>query len=425
MPEPPRSSYFDDKCLIISTLYGLFQNLFFFSNKGDNTWAYLQNVNSVFVKKRNHARNVLTKALNNLFSVTKLQSTGPYQIQVTCKILSENYKCQFFIFTNSTTKHKLQFMYPEKYDDSLIPIYLYQNFDNENHVLYIKNLNSYFKANYLICFECKKSFKTYTYKHLCTKRASCFACRRFFQSESTYIHSKLANYFCDKLISCEPSLTCTVCNCTVYSQHCLKGHRTFCNGLKGHFGFKCLKGCNRFIYASQKQTSAYLKETHVCGTDHMCKFCLKQKEPDHLCKLKPIKLLNYHNRLGFFNLEFIDLSHEMEEPVPFFALFYLENDGIRGFFEKHLIADPSLNIKIPNETYNYQYFLDRQSTSFNVSAKRKSKVTQDFINAKASLKCSNTFDFHKELTMFFLSSPNSTFICQDNEGTIMVSNALT
>jgi len=415
VPQATQNSFFKDKCLLICTLYGLFQNQFFSSNKCDNTFTYLQNVNSVFTKKQTHARNILTRELSKLFEVTKLQTIGPYQLQVTCKILSETYKCQFFIFSNTTTKHKLHFMYPENYDDSLKPIYLYQNFDNPHHLIFIKNINSYFKANYLVCFECKKSFKTHTYKHLCKKRPSCFACRRFFQNDSTYIHEKLKNNFCDKLVSSEPTLLCEICNCTLYSKHCLKGHRTFCNGIKGHFGFKCLKGCNRFIYASKNQTSSSIKENHECGTDVKCKFCFKTREPNHLCKLKPTRILNYHSRLAFFNLEFLDL----EEPIPIFALFYVEED-IRGTFKKHLIADEILSLNILPESFNYQYFLPNQGQNFNNATKRKAKVTQDFVEAIASLKYSENFNFNKQLALFFLSSPNTTFICQDKEGSTMV-----
>jgi len=216
------------------------------------------------------------RELEELFKVTKLQTLGPYHLQLTCQMLHETYKVQFFVFGNSTTRHKLNYMFPEKYNDELIPIYLYQRYDDPNHLIYIKNLRSYFKANYSICFECKKTFRTHTYRHLCTQRATCFACRRFFQSDTTYLHEKLKSNFCNKLVSIEPFLKCDICKCILYSQHCLKGHRQFCNGTLGRFGWKCDK-CNKFIYASGNQTSTVIRNSHVCSNGTTCKFCLTLK----------------------------------------------------------------------------------------------------------------------------------------------------
>lgn len=380
----------------------------------DNTFVYLQKVNSVLQNKRTHARNILIKELDNLFSVTKLQRIGPYQLQATCKILHEAYKVQFFIFTNSVTKHKLTYMYPEKFNDELMPIYLYQSFDDVNHLMFIRNLNSYFKANYLVCFECKKVYKTHNYKHLCKIRATCFACRRFFQSESTYIHSKLQNNFCDKLVSLEPTMICEICNCTIYSKHCLKGHRTFCNGTQGHFGFKCTS-CNRFFYASKKLTSKVLKETHICNKDLLCKTCLQPKDEDHLCKFKPQKPSKGHNRLCFFNLEVDHFSK------PLLCLFNLEQDE-RGKFQKYVIADPALNFYTPNETFVFRYFLQNTKNTDipSPNPKRKAKVTIDFKSLQATLRQTDSFDFNNELISFFLSSNNTTFICQDKYGSKLV-----
>ena len=87
-----------------------------------------------------HARNILIRELQQLLLVTKLKTTGPYQLQATVEILHKEYKCQFFVFTNSTLKQKLHFMYPTEYNDELIPIYLHQNYSDENHLIYIKNL---------------------------------------------------------------------------------------------------------------------------------------------------------------------------------------------------------------------------------------------------------------------------------------------
>lgn len=366
-------------------------------------------------KKRRHAMNILERELKKLFVVTKIQTLGPYELQTTCEILHQTYKCQFFIFNNSTTKHKLHYMFPDKYNDELIPIFLYQSFSNLNHIIFIKNINSYFKANYLVCFECKKSFKTHTYRHLCSKRPTCFVCRRFFQTTSTYVHEKLLNFFCDKLLTTEESFTCKLCNCIIYSNHCLKGHKKFCNGKEGRFGYYCSL-CKRFIYASNNETSLTMRQNHSCSDEMLCKLCLKMKEPNHLCKMKETKISAHHNRLGFLNLE-IEVDKNCS---PLFALIYLETKK-RGYFEKHLVADPSLELYCSDDSFQFSYFLaGSANTAFKSNSKRKSKITQDFTWALKAMQNPNCYDFNRNLVLFLLSSPFTTFICQDKEGLVMV-----
>lgn len=407
------------KCLLICTIFGLVQARFYQSKRVDNTLTYLQCINSTIKKKITHAKNILKRELDNLFSVTNLQKTGPYQLQATCKLLSEHYKCQFFIFGNSTTKHKINFMYPEQFDDSLIPIYLYQSFADLNHLIFIKNLKSYFKANYSICFECKKSFKTYNYKHLCKKRTSCFVCRRFFQSEKTYMDERLQPNFCNKLVTDETSFICPICNCTIYSRQCYKGHRVLCNG-DGHFGWKCPNECNRFIYASKNRTSKSIKQTHLCSDGSVCKCCFKFKETNHICKLKEFKFPQFHSRLAFLT---VVMTNE-PLPTPLFSLSLIENceeTNARGSFKKILVADPELNFQINEDNFTYNYFPNTITNTEFKKLKENLKLTQDFLSIMKTLQNSSKGSFHQQLSLFLISSRNTCFICQDATGKVMVS----
>lgn len=419
--DPPQTSknyeqkdLFLDKCLLLCTIFGLYQNLYFSSLRKNKTFVYLQNIHSSFTNKCMHARNILIRELQQLLLVTKLKTTGPYQLQATVEILHKEYKCQFFVFTNSTLKQKLHFMYPTEYNDELIPIYLHQNYSDENHLIYIKNLKSYFRANYQICFECKKSFRSSTYRHLCKVRPSCFVCRRFFQSPKTYLHEKLIDSFCDKLVSEEQSFLCKICNCTIYSNHCYRGHRKLCYG-KGHFGYKCHQ-CNHFIYANSKVTSKILKETHSCSDQQICKFCLNLKEENHICPLRKTKLAPFHNRLAFFILE-IEALDSLE---PIWALIFKEETR-RGQFTKYFISESTLQIKPSEEEYFFNYFTSQtKNTDFSLlKTNRKNKVTEDFrSHIKLLGKANNNFD--KEFLLFLLSSHHTTFVCQDKDGKIMV-----
>lgn len=407
---------FLNKCLLICTIFSLLQHEYFQSNRKNPLFQYVCNLNSKFHNKKMQACKILEFELEKLFSVTKLQQTGPYQVQTTMKILNETYKCQFFVFTGYTGKQKLSYLYPSKYDDSLFPVYLYMPHSANDHFIYIRNLNSYFRANRMTCFECKKSFSTFGYRHLCPQRSTCFACRRFFSSNSTFLHEKMEKQFCNKNITEEKEFLCSTCNVTVYSNHCLKGHKLLCNG-KGHFGFKCLT-CLKFFYASKSENSHTLKQNHNCSDLGMCKICYKPRELDHICKLSKCKIPKSHNRLAFLYLEVAKLEDFSLDPL--FALIYLEQ-GQRGCFEKYLISDFDFNFDTKNETYNFQYFLP--STKFtdfeNLTIKLKSKVSEDF--SSKICKLANLEDFYSKFLLFIISSTNTTFICQDLDGTKMVS----
>jgi G:T-mismatch repair DNA endonuclease (very short patch repair protein) len=296
---------FENKCLLTSTILGIAQNNFFKSNRKDKTFLYLQNLNSSYKNKQKHAFQILIGLLNDLLNKTKLPPEGPYDVQSTLTSLSTEFNCQFFIFDAIHNSTKLQYMYPTEYNNELMPIYLYQPFNNPDHVMMIKNLNSYFKKNVKICFYCKKTFKSYIYRHLCTKVKVCFSCRRPFLNEKTYIHEKLLFLFCDKNTNKLHSSICSKCNVTLNSPHCAKGHKTFCYG-KGTFGWKCLL-CKKFTYRFGKNNSMIIQNEHKCDVK-TCKFCFNKIkincEEMHLCKLKKEKYPS-----SFPSLAFIGMQH--------------------------------------------------------------------------------------------------------------------
>jgi len=88
---------------------------------------------------------------------------------------------------------------------------------------------------------------------------------------------------------------------TCYTNHCLKGHKLICSG-QGTFGFKCLK-CNTFTYRYGCLNGSDLKTHHICGELKQCKFCRKEKETDHLCKLKNESCPRLWPKLAFINFE--------------------------------------------------------------------------------------------------------------------------
>ena len=418
--EPPQcvvgNISFLDKCLLICTIFGLFQNEYFRSGRKLKTFLYLKNCHSKFVQKRNYALNLLAKELQKLLTVSNLKQTGPYQVQATVEILHGSYKCQFFVFSGCSGKRRLKFMFPEEYDDSLIPIYLYSSSSEPTHLTYISNINSYFRANYRICFGCKKHFSKFDCRHLCPKRQSCFACRRFLMNSSTFVHEKLINSFCDKLVSTEKEFLCKICNCTLYSKHCFKGHKVFCNGV-GHFGYKCT-ACNHFIYTQSKNTSNDLKENHVCTEQRTCRFCFCSIDENHLCTMNQIAMPNFHNRLIFFILALEETESDGFKLL--FALFNKEKDE-RCNFVKILISQATSGLKQNSDEFYFNYFQPNTKNSdvTKPQSSRSKKVTQCFQSNVNNLEKEESLE--NQVILFFLTHQNSTFICQDIDGNIMVS----
>ena len=101
---------------------------------------------------------MLVKEFNKIIDQTNLSYVGPYELEDTCKKLSEALNCQFIIFGGGLSQRKVLFMYPEIYSDNLKPIYLYQ--PNINHLVYIKNLPSFYRNNFRVCLCCLKTFYT-------------------------------------------------------------------------------------------------------------------------------------------------------------------------------------------------------------------------------------------------------------------------
>jgi hypothetical protein len=302
-----KPNVFKNKCLLTSTILGHLQNVFYQSNRKDKRFVYVQNINSKIKAKKIHGCKILLNELNKLLSSTNISNEGPYDVDETTKQLSVYYKCQFFIFDSIDNSNKLCFMYPEDYDDSLEPIYLFQPLNSPNHVVFIRHLNSYFKANLKICFYCKKSFRSYRYNHFCPKIKGCFACHRPFAKKSTFLHEKNKINFCDKKITSELAVNCKICNVVLYSKHCSQGHKLLCYG-KGSFGWKCLK-CNKFCYRYGKMNSKMIENAHQCGSKK-CIYCYEDADSQHLCKLKIEKFPKTWPLLAFIGIEHCTINIE-------------------------------------------------------------------------------------------------------------------
>ena len=435
-PNEPEPNVFKDMCLLSGTILGLLQNKYFKSKRCDKRFLYTQYINSVNKIKQNRAGKILLEEINNLKKLTGLDPKGPYQLEVTMKKLSETYQCQFFIFDSVHNSNKLTYMYPENYEDNLIPIYFYQPLNEKNHLVYIRNLKSYFKANVRVCFGCKKTFQTHDYRHLCPKRKCCFSCRRFFQTKDTFVHEKLSVDFCDKDITTENKLMCPICNVTCYSQHCFKGHKRICNG-QGTFGFKCLK-CNKFTYRYSDKNGANLRESHKCNELKKCKFCREFQEENHLCKLKKESASQLWPQLAFLVMEYFDNSLEncsqcmtfnvekntehlceahqttsenADEPI--LAIIYREEEI--GTFRRY-VCENFETAKVSKTTNSFSFSYDKFIKNKHLLTCDKSKrKTEDFKTNLQQLNEKETNLLSDKLFQLVSSWQNTTFICQDED----------
>ena len=154
--------------------------------------------------------------------------------------------------------------------------------------------------------------------------------------------------FCDRNVTKEKSFKCSLCNCTIFSKKCMRGHKKLCNG-KGYFGFKCDQ-CQKFLTSSKGQTSMQMRQAHICNGEVACRICFEKKDNEHLCKLKHLKMPLFHTRLGFFKIK--TFSTFPYNPILMLVLREEEiDDGLRGHFTKYLLKhellkDPNDNITL-------------------------------------------------------------------------------
>jgi len=311
---------------------------------------------------------------------------------VTIKILSKIYKCQFFIFDGVSNSSGLSLMYPKNYNPELKPIYLYQPLANPDHIVFIQNINSYYKANLFVCFGCLRKFKNKINNHMCKFRKTCFACRRFFESNVTYSHMQLKNNFCDKDTTTEQPFNCKICNCVINSNHCLKRHRRYCNG-KGHFGYKC-NSCNKFYYCDANKTSIDMQNEHVCGNSKKCKVCHVEKEEDHLCQLRVPKIPAFHCRLAFFSIVIEDANQNNDfKDTPLFALILREEEKRGTFIKYNIVLEGLCPETKPMNSLTYDYFSKFNIKYFDFSNDKhmRVKITEDFQNKLRLIEQKKTF----------------------------------
>jgi hypothetical protein len=454
---------FENKCLLMCIILGHLQNEFYKSNRKDRRFFYAKKINNKNKNERTYAGNILKKEMIAVLEALNLDNYQLLTLEEISKAMSEFYQCQIFLFDGIENSSKLKFMYPSQLQDHLEPIFLYEPFENKQHVILIKNLNSYFKANKKVCFQCRRTFKDSRYLHRCHRKTTCFACRRRFKTIATYSHEKLEPNFCD--VNVNPNIKnayCSLCNVNLMTEHCKKGHKLLCNG-KGRFGWKCLK-CKRFTCRYQNLTSNELKNRHKCG-ELVCPICKQYYDPKenneiHLCLLNPETISKKWPSLAFIRFEFLNLNcdncaecfeikklfqtrnnldlKDVYEHKDFPTLFcenhllikdglqpnlliiYKEDKVKRGYFKRYILSTFLINQQEDNN-YVFEYLKDITAPSCFIKKHKlksldfKKKIEQLHQDKRQSLMLSFF------ALLFSDDWSNTTFIIQDEDSISLVS----
>ena len=257
---PQTFEIFSNKSILVATILAIAQHDFFMTNFRDRRFQYMLNILYAKKKRAKYGMEYISKDLDQLLQSANLGNDNSFPLLQTLEILSGHLKCQFFIFKGSLSLNgnKLFLRYPEKYDCSLKPIFLYKPY-NDDRIIFIRNIRSYFASNGKTCLICKTNYKT---QHSCRALPSCFICHRYLQKPNSYVHTNLIKFFCDSKVKNDFNQKCQLCNLDIHSESCKKEHKKACNSL-GYFGYKC-DICNKFIYRRGKQTSISIKQSHQC-----------------------------------------------------------------------------------------------------------------------------------------------------------------
>lgn len=294
---------FINNCLLLCCIFANLQFDFFLSGKKDPRYRQAMCILSNNLKRKKLAVKILTQELLNVKCTLVVNDDNPLDFSVWKEKICDHFKCQITIFTGKEFSSKILMMHPESFDDSLKQFYFYAPNEMPHHLVFIRHITSYFKANILTCTACKKTFKTHRHKHLCHSKENCFACRRPILKITSFFCPVLQDTFCDKLLSKDKlQIECAKCNLLIESKQCLESHQKIC-GKSGLLGFKC-KLCNKFYYrnGTNYTNRDVIAQRHSCG-ERFCRHCklYYSISPDdtHLCLLKKEYIKSSNEALVF------------------------------------------------------------------------------------------------------------------------------
>ena len=324
---------FFGQCAIVSCILAKGYNSYFSEDNSDFPYRDIANfIHGNILKVKKVGWWILAKLRHFLESKNVQQDINGYTSDINKK-LQQYFNCQIHIFCKKSSNFKVA-SYPAIYNPEMEQIYIEQieeAFGENIHYQAITNINQFYtsvKRRY--CFDCGGIIKSdlKNWRHSCTRRKTCLACRRLCYSEDFWCLPKdKVKTFCDQR---EMKIfdSCHVCKVDFYSNDCKENHRRS----ECRRGIKCLK-CTKYIsICSKRRNQEEALSKHVCG-ETKCSECYEITTSEHhICSMKKQTSQKNWTKVSFLLLSF--LKNEYNQSVPAQACLVYEHKKPGNFLVK-------------------------------------------------------------------------------------------
>ena len=341
------SFFFYKSCLVVAFTVGFFYNKYG-ENKKRNGFEKFNFIHSSNEQKQQQGCKFILKKCSELLSHVNISIKGPHSLQ-DLKVLCNQYNTQIWAF-NSVLRNKCYLQYPEKFDPSRMPIYLYFN-ETETDIIHVDTILdiSKFFTKSKPCIQCL-TFRSNIRFHRCKLkiRPYCKDCNRILLAKGDYYNQNLEQLYCLKNVKQNENYTCIFCQKIITDLKCLQYHKSLC---------KIFENCSKCNKRAKKNG-------HICNTTR-CLLCFESYTlqditvADHVCNIKVPEPPRIFPRLAFFDCETrieekVDYSNLIPNiVVTLFENSYHENFSLITFCEKDLILD--IDAKIIHNALEMSY----------------------------------------------------------------------
>lgn len=276
---------------------------------------------------------------------------GKFELESTCQLLAGQLAVQIFVFDPTSEENLLYYKYPTETDFSRPLVMLYLDRTNSHVYLILRYKVLLRQCGYRgICFGCGQKTKGHDLPHRCLEFSSCYACRRIYSDENTFLGHHPYIFCNGKHAPKDDALQgtkCEGCNFFVQSSQCKVSHKlNVCNCV-----YKCDK-CKKVTWKNGKyRNQQALKQNHSCNS-RKCKVCFDEVVDleDHFCRMKkPSESGKQFPRLAFstFELNYVD---GLAIPV-FGTLIYEDSPG--EFFQHQFDSEQTYSRENPISCRTY------------------------------------------------------------------------
>ena len=359
--------FYYKSCLVVAFTVGYFYNK---SQENDQNKAIFDRFHLLHSKDEDKRKKICKYILgkcSELLSQVNFSIKGPHSRQHLIELCNQ-YNVQIWAFS-SIIRGKCHLQYPENFDPTRMPIFLYfsETEDDLIHVDTILNLPAFFTKSQP-CLQCL-SFRSRLRFHRCKqkKRPYCKFCNRILLQDGDYCNQALEKMYCSSRVNRGENAMCPYCSKTIRNLKCLQYHKSIC---------KRYKTCSK----CHKKT---LKNNHQCNTKQ-CLLCFENykssavgtaattagasaaatAEEEHICNIQVPTPTKIFPRLAFFDCETrIEQQNDYANLIPNIVITayessYHEDFSLVTFCEEglHLEVDGKIIPKVLNIPYLPSYY---------------------------------------------------------------------